>query len=81
MQLLPVLDNVELVPTRTSVLSLFSLRKFDENQDLISVMQSVKEVGNWFPEKVELGVICVTVKTDAEFTEDVYIYFQGEEGK
>ena len=43
---LSVLDSVDLVPMRrTSVLSLLSLRKFEENQDLISVRQSVREVG------------------------------------
>ena len=43
---LSVLDNIDLVPTRrTSVLSLLSLRKFDVNQDLISVMQLMREEG------------------------------------
>ena len=47
-----VLDNVDLVPTRrTSVLSLFNWRKFDENQDLISVRQSVREEGG----RLEVG--------------------------
>ena len=43
---LSTLDRVDLVPTRrSSVLSLFSLRKFEVNQDLISERQWVREEG------------------------------------
>ena len=41
---------------RTSVLSLLSLRKLQENQDLISCRQSEREDGGRFGGKVELGV-------------------------
>ena len=43
---LSVLDRVDLVPMRRiSVLSLFNLRKFAVNQDLISDKQLVREGG------------------------------------
>lgn len=41
------------------------MKKFDENQDLISVGLS------GFTAEVELGVIRVTVKIDAAFPEDI----------
>ena len=48
------LDKVDFVPMRrTSVLLLFNLRKFWVNQILISVMQSVREVGG----KVDEGLV------------------------
>ena len=43
---LSALERVYLVPTRrTSVLSLFNLRKLEENQSLISDRQEVREGG------------------------------------
>ena len=42
---LSTLDRVDLVPTRSSVLSLLSLRKFEVNQDLSSERQLVREEG------------------------------------
>lgn len=51
---LSVLDKVDLVPIRrTSVLLLFNLRKFWENQVFISEMQSVREVGG----RVDEGLV------------------------
>lgn len=48
------LDRVDLVPTRrSSVLSLFNLRKFEVNQDLISERQWVREEGG----REELGLL------------------------
>lgn len=48
------LDRVDLVPTRrSSVLSLFNLRKFAVSQDLISERQRVREEGG----RVELGLV------------------------
>lgn len=43
---LSALDKVDFVPTkRISVLSLFSLRKLEVNQDFISVKQEINEGG------------------------------------
>jgi len=43
---LSALDSTDLVPTRKiSVLSLFSFRKLEVNQDLISDRQEVREEG------------------------------------
>ena len=40
------LDNVDLIPTsKISVLLLFSLRKLEDNHDLISYRQVVREEG------------------------------------
>ena len=51
---LSAFERVDLVPMRrNSVLSLFSLRKLEENQDLSSVTQSVREEGG----RVELGLL------------------------
>uniref|UniRef100_A0A3Q4HBG5 Secretin receptor n=1 Tax=Neolamprologus brichardi TaxID=32507 RepID=A0A3Q4HBG5_NEOBR len=47
------LDKIETVPTsKTSVLLLFSLRKLEENQDLISIRQFEREGGG----RIELGL-------------------------
>ena len=51
---LSAFERVALIPiTKNSVLSLFSLRKLKENQDLSSVKQSAKEEGG----RVELGLL------------------------
>ena len=47
-------EKVDLVPIRrNSVLSLFCLRKLEENHDFITVKQSVREEGG----RVELGLL------------------------
>ena len=51
---LSALDRVDLVPTRrSSVLSLFNLRKFAVSQNLMSERQWVREKGG----RVELGLL------------------------
>lgn len=51
---LSTLDRMDLEPTRRiSVLSLFSLRKFEVNQVCNSERQSIREVGG----RVELGLV------------------------
>ena len=61
---------MDLVPiTRTLVLSLLSLRKLQENQDLISCRQSEMEDGGRCGGHVE-GVICIAMEMYVQFTED-----------
>ena len=51
---LSVLDSVDLEPMRRiSVLSLFNLRKLEENQDFMSVRQSARDEGG----RVEVGLL------------------------
>ena len=51
---LSVLDSVDLEPMRRiSVLSMFNLRKLEENQDFMSVRQSARDVGG----RVEVGLL------------------------
>ncbi len=70
------LFNVDLVPIRRSyVLLLFNLRKFEVNQDFVSTRQLLREDGGSLElglvKKVELGVICVVMKVNLMFAEDI----------
>ena len=60
---------------RTSVLSLLSLRKLQENQDLISCRQSEREVGGRMEvglvERWALGVIRKAMEIYVKFTDDL----------